>query len=51
MDVGGAVIGTAVFLAMFVVAYFCQRRPPPRAEPRVVIPQTRYEPGDPEPPR
>jgi hypothetical protein len=51
MDVGGAVIGIAVFLAMFVAAYFCQRRPR-QTDPEPIV-RDQEDPGDPQafPPR
>jgi hypothetical protein len=48
-DIGGAVIGIAAFLSMFVVAYFCRRKtpeitPPP---PPIVVVHRDEDPGDP----
>lgn len=45
-DMGGAVIGIAAFLSMFVVAYVCRRKTQPIPPPIVVI-QRDEDPGDP----
>jgi hypothetical protein len=46
-DMGGAVIGIAAFLSMFVVAYFCRRRTPEVSVPSPVV-VVREEPEDPQ---
>ena len=46
-DIGGAVIGIAAFLSMFVVAYVCRRRTPEVTPPPVVVVQRDEDPGDP----
>ena len=49
VDVGGAVIGIAAFLCLFVVAYVCRRKTPevsvPPPPPVVVVHE---DPGDPQ---
>jgi hypothetical protein len=47
VDVGGAVIGSAAFLCIFVVAYVCRRRTQPIPPPIVVV-QLDEDPGDPQ---
>ena len=45
---GGAIIGIAAFLSMFVVAYVCRRRTPEVSVPSPVVVVHRDEdPGDP----
>jgi hypothetical protein len=44
---GGAIIGIAAFLSMFVVAYVCRRRTQPIPPPIVVV-QRDEDPGDPQ---
>ena len=46
-DIGGAVIGIAAFLSMFVVAYVCRRRTP-EVTPPVVVVHRDEDPGDPQ---
>ena len=47
-DMGGAVIGIAAFLSMFVVAYVCRRRTPEvTPPPPIVVVQRDEDPGDP----
>ena len=47
-DMGGAVIGIAAFLSMFVVAYVCRRRTPEvTPPPPIVVVQRDDDPGDP----
>jgi hypothetical protein len=45
VDVGGAVIGSAAFLCMFVVAYVCRLKSREPPEPVVVVRDE--DPGDP----
>ena len=44
---GGAIIGIAAFVSMFVVAYVCRRRTQPIPPPIVVV-QRDEDPGDPQ---
>ena len=47
-DWGGAVIGTAAFLCMFVVFYLCRRKTPEVSVPQpVVVVHQDEDPGDP----
>jgi len=43
---GGAIIGIAAFLSMFVVAYVCRRRTPEVTPPPVVV--VHEDPEDPQ---
>ena len=46
---GGAIIGIAAFVSMFVVAYVCRRRTPEvTPPPPVVVVQRDEDPGDPQ---
>lgn len=45
VDVGGAVIGSAAFLSMFVVFYLCRRKTPEVTPPPVVV--VHEDPGPP----
>lgn len=46
-DMGGAIIGIAAFLSMFVVAYVCRRRTREVSVPSPVV-VVREEPEDPQ---
>ena len=46
-DIGGAVIGIAAFLSMFVVAYFCRRRTPEVTPPPPPVVVVHEDPEDP----
>ena len=46
-DIGGAVIGIAAFLSMFVVAYFCRRRTPEVTQPPPPVVVVHEDPEDP----
>ena len=46
-DIGGAVIGIAAFLSMFVVAYFCRRRTPDVTPPPPPVVVVHEDPEDP----
>ena len=49
VDVGGAVIGSAAFLSMFVVFYLCRRKTPEvSVPPPVVVVHRDEDPGDPQ---
>lgn len=47
-DIGGAVIGIAAFLSMFVVAYFCRRRTPEVTPPPPPVVVVHEDPEDPQ---
>ena len=46
VDVGGAVIGSAAFLSMFVVFYLCRRKTPEVSVPPPAV-VVHEDPGDP----
>ena len=46
-DMGGAVIGIAAFLSMFVVAYVCRRRTPEITPPPPPVVVVHEDPGPP----
>ena len=47
-DWGGAVIGTAAFLCMFVVFYLCRRKTPEVTPPPPPVVVVHEDPGDPQ---